>query len=144
MPVLTFKKPHPAGGRQFKTHEEIEIEVSDFDTAAQLLEALGFRRAQIYEKRRAIFEMASAEICLDHMPFGHFLEIEGAPEVVAAMAEKLEFPWSRRILANYLQIFALIRERLQLPFGDVTFAHFEKVQGDLTALIRRFEAGSSR
>lgn len=142
--VLTFKKPHPAGGRQFKTHEEIEIEVSDFDTAAQLLEALGFRRVQIYEKHRALFALASAEICLDRMPFGHFVEIEGAPRVVAATAEKLELPWSRRILANYLQIFAHIRERLQLPFEDVTFAHFARVQDDMAALIRRFEAGSSQ
>lgn len=141
---LTFKKPHPAGGRQFKTHEEIEIEVSDFDTAGQLLEALGFRRVQIYEKRRATFELKAVEICLDHLPFGHFLEIEGAPEAVPAVAETLGLSWPRRILANYLQIFAALRENLGLPFNDVTFAHFETVEADMGALIRRFEAGASQ
>jgi adenylate cyclase class 2 len=140
---LTFKKPHPAGGHQFKTHEEIEIAVSDFDSAAQLLESLGFRRVQIYEKRRATFELAAAEICLDHMPFGHFIEIEGPPEAVVSIADALALPWSRRILANYLQIFAFLRESFALPFDDVTFANFESVQADMTDLIRRFEGGIS-
>lgn len=138
---LTFKKPHPAGGRQFKTHEEIEIEVSDFDAAAQLLEALGFRREQIYEKRRATFTLGAVEICLDHLPFGHFVEIEGTPEAVPAAAATLGLAWPRRILANYLQIFATLRENLDLPFNDVTFAHFAGVQADMAALIRRFEIG---
>lgn len=140
---LTFKKPHPAGGRQFKTHEEIEIEVSDFEVTGHLLEALGFRRVQIYEKRRATFELGAVEICLDHLPFGHFVEIEGAPRAVPAAAEALGLPWPRRILANYLQIFAALRENLRLPFNDVTFAHFETVGADMEALIRRFEAGPS-
>lgn len=138
---LTFKKPHPAGGRQFKTHEEIEIEVSDFATAAQLLEAVGFRRKQIYEKRRATFTLNAVEICLDHLPFGHFVEIEGPPEEVPGAAETLGLAWPRRILANYLQIFAALREALNLPFNDVTFDRFAAVQADMADLIRRFEVG---
>jgi adenylate cyclase class 2 len=136
---LTFKRPDPSGGRQFKTHEEIEVEVSDFETTAELLEALGFRRIQIYEKRRATFELHSAEICLDQLPFGHFVEIEGAPEVIPSLAETLGLQWPRRILANYLEIFERLRRRLELPFIDVTFANFEGVQADLAPLIRGFE-----
>lgn len=140
---LTFKQPHPSGGGQFKTHEELEIAVSDFDTTHQLLEALGYHRAQIYEKHRETFEMGATEICLDHLPYGHFAEIEGAPEAIPPVAEHLGFEWHRRILANYLQIFDTIRQSLELPFNDVTFANFEAVSGDMAEMIRPFEAESS-
>lgn len=140
---LTFKQPHPSGGHQFKTHDELEIEVSDFDTTHQILEALGFHCAQIYEKRRETFDMGTTEICLDHLPYGHFLEIEGTPDMIPAVAEGLGLEWHRRILANYLQIFDAIRKSLRLPFTDVTFAHFKTVQDDMVSMIRQFEAESS-
>jgi adenylate cyclase class 2 len=140
--LLTYKKPNPSGGRQFKTYDELEIEVSDFATAHQILEALGFHRAQIYEKRRETYEMASVEICLDHLPFGYFLEIEGAADRLPSVAVSLGLAWQARILANYLQIFETIRETLNLSFTDVTFANFQAVQSDLTGLIRQFETES--
>jgi len=139
---LTFKQPHPSGGRQFKTHDELEIEVSDFDTAHQMLEALGFHRAQVYEKRRETFDMGTTEICLDQLPYGHFVEIEGTPDTIPTVAERLGLAWHRRILANYLQIFETIRQSLGLPFNDVTFTHFQTVQADMVPMIRRFEAES--
>ncbi len=140
--LLTYKKPDPSGGRQFKTYDELEIEVSDFATTDQILEALGFHRAQVYEKRRETYEMASVEICLDHLPFGHFIEIEGAADRLPSVAVSLGLAWQARILANYLQIFETIRETLNLSFNDVTFANFHTVQADLTGLIRQFETES--
>lgn len=137
---LTYKTPDSSGGRQIKTHQELEIEVSDFDTTHQILEALGFQRAQMYEKRRETYEMGSVEICLDHLPYGHFIEIEGAADTLSSAAARLDLAWRRRILANYLQIFETIRDTLRLPFNDVSFAHFQTVRADLTGLIRQFEA----
>lgn len=137
---LTFKKPHPSGGRQVKTHEEWEVEVSDFDTTHQILNALGFHRAQVYEKVRETFELEMVEICLDQLPFGHFVEIEGPPETLPAVAAHIGLAWPRRILATYLQIFEAIRNTLGLAFPDLTFAYFQRVDADLTAVIRQFEA----
>ena len=139
---LTFKQPHPSGGHQFKIHDELEIEVSDFDTANQILEALGFHRAQIYEKHRETFHMGATEVCLDHLPYGHFVEIEGTPDMLRGVACRLGLEWQRRILANYLQIFDAIRKSLRLSFNDVTFAHFKTVQDDMVSMIRQFEAKS--
>jgi adenylate cyclase class 2 len=138
--VLTFKNPHPSGGRQFKIHDELEIEVSDFDTTCQILEALGFSRVQVYEKHRETYEMESVEICLDQLPFGHFVEIEGQPETIPSVAARLDLPWRSRILTNYLEIFETIRRSLKLPFRDITFAHFQALRTDWAALIRQFEA----
>jgi adenylate cyclase class 2 len=142
--ILTFKRPHPAGGRQFKTHEELEIKVSDFATTCQMLEAIGFHCAQIYEKRRETFVMDDVEICLDQLPYGDFAEIEGAPDTIPSMAAHLGLDWRHRILANYLQIFEALRKSLHLTFNDVTFAHFKTVSGDWRSIIRQFEAGATR
>jgi len=139
---LTFKQPHPSEGRQFKIHDELEIEVSDFDTTHQILEALGFHRVQIYEKHRETFKMGPTEICLDQLPYGHFAEIEGTPDTIPTVADRLGLEWHRRILANYLQIFETIRQSLKLPFTDVTFAHFQTVQADVAPMIQQFEAES--
>ena len=70
-------------------YEVITIEVSDFDTTHHILEAIGFHRAQIYEKHRETYEMASVEICLDHLPFGYFIEIEGAAERLPSAAGRI-------------------------------------------------------
>jgi adenylate cyclase class 2 len=140
---LTFKRPTPEGGRQFKTHEELEIDVSDFHTTSRILEAIGFQRAQVYEKHRETYALGETEICLDRMPFGHFLEIEGAPAAIPPTAERLELDWQRRILTNYLHIFDAIRQAFDLPFNDVTFANFKTVTADPTAIIRRFESASA-
>ena len=140
---LTFKRPNPEGGRLFKTHDELEIDVSDFDTANQILEAIGFHRAQVYEKNRETFTLDGTEICLDQMPYGDFLEIEGTPDTIPSTADRLGLDWHRRILANYLSIFEAIRQTFDLAFEDVTFANFKKVSKDPAAIIRRFESVST-
>ena len=140
---LTFKRPSPEGGRLFKTHDELEIDVSDFDTANQILEAIGFHRAQVYEKNRETFTLDGTEICLDQMPYGDFLEIEGTPDTIPSTADRLGLDWHRRILANYLSIFEAIRQAFDLAFEDVTFANFKTVSANPAAIIRRFESVST-
>ena len=57
--------------------EELEIQVSDFDTAYALLTALGYEVSVRYEKYRTTYLLQNTEIDLDELPFGCFLEIEG-------------------------------------------------------------------
>ena len=79
---------------------------------------------QIYEKYRETFTIKSACLCLDTMPFGDFLEIEGDKAAIRALAERLSLPWEHRILTNYLNIFATIKTNHGLGFNDVTFDNF--------------------
>ena len=120
---------------------EIEVSVSDFESMDQILVAVGFHRAQVYEKWRETFILDDARLCLDTMPFGDFLEIESTPERVKSLAAKMGLPWKKRVLDNYLTIFALLKKREQLPFNDVTFANFKDVQIDLTQYASLLEAG---
>lgn len=74
--TMTFKGPVKPG--PFKSREELEIGVSDFDTAVKMLEELGFARILRYQKRRESWRLDDCRIELDEPPhIGLFVEIEG-------------------------------------------------------------------
>lgn len=138
---LTFKsKPSPIK-TECKVYRELEVTVSDFDAMQGILNGLGFQAVQTYEKRRRTFSWEEVELCIDTMPYGTFLEIEGAEADIKAAAARLNLPWEKRILANYLAIFELLRSRHHLPFRDVTFSNFKQYPTDITPLLGELEAG---
>lgn len=59
-----------------------------------------------------------------------------------SLAATLGLSWKKRLLDNYLTIFALLKKREQLPFNDVTFANFKDFQVDLSRYASLLEAGS--
>jgi len=138
---LTYKSPPTEANREVKTMNEIEVSVSDFESMDQILIAVGFHRAQVYEKWRETFILDDAQLCLDTMPFGDFLEIESTPKRVKSLAASLGLSWKKRVLDNYLTIFALLKKREQLPFNDVTFANFKDFQVGLSRYASLLEAG---
>lgn len=138
---LTYKSPPTEANREVKTMNEIEVSVSDFESMDQILIAVGFHRAQVYEKWRETFILDDAQLCLDTMPFGDFLEIESTPKRVKSFAASLGLSWKKRVLDNYLTIFALLKKGEQLPFNDVTFANFKDFQVDLSRYASLLEAG---
>jgi adenylate cyclase, class 2 len=85
--VFTFKEREPTDAA-IKHQREEETEVADADALAAILDALGYRPALVYEKRRATWRLAGAEVVLDELPFGLFVEIEGEEEAILE-AEKL-------------------------------------------------------
>src|SRR2546430_9464675 len=85
--IFTFKEREPSTSAVKRQREE-ETEVADADALASILEALGYRPALVYEKRRAAWRVAGAEVVLDELPFGLFVEIEGEEEAILE-AEKL-------------------------------------------------------
>jgi adenylate cyclase class 2 len=133
--TLTFKQVPPIINTQFKVMKELEVEVSDFDTTHHILQALGFHHAQIYEKWRETLVLNQTHFCLDSLPFGQFLEIEGPEKDIQNYGVKLDFPWDQRILLNYLQIFEILQKKLMLNFSDVTFANFKNVKSDLAEYL---------
>lgn len=129
--TLTFKSEPIVNDNQFKIFRELEVEVSDFSTMKNILESLGFQEEQIYEKWRETFVLSDTTLSLDAMPYGDFLEIEGQKEHIKKLSAKIGLPWEKRILLNYLAIFEIIREKLKLPFSDVTFSNFESIKFDI-------------
>ena len=139
--TLTFKSEPCHKDQNFKVLEELEVCVSDFSTMLRILESLGFHNEQIYEKWREIFSLHSTSLCIDSMPYGDFLEIEGKKEEIKDLACRLGLKWEKRILCNYLELFEFIKQKLNLPFSDVTFSRFQNIKVDLAAYLHRFEAG---
>ena len=85
--VFTFKERDRSGSAVKRQREE-ETEVTDSAALASILEALGYRAALVYEKRRETWRLAGAEVVIDELPFGLFVEIEGEEERILE-AEKL-------------------------------------------------------
>jgi len=131
---LTFKSIEPDRDRQFKVYRELEVTVDDFQTMHRLLEAVGFYPAQQYEKWRETLFLEHTEFCLDTLPFGEFLEIEGERQSIRDFADRLGLFWENRILDTYLQIFEQLRRHKGLSFSDLTFDNFKAVQVDQTWL----------
>lgn len=139
--VLTFKSTPPNADPGFKVHTELEVDVSDFELMARILKNLGFDPAQTYEKWRETFHMEGAVLCLDSLPYGDFLEIEGDTAAIRRSAHRLGLDWEHRIVWSYLEIFDLIRKQQSLAFTDVTFDHFASVSVDLCAYLGRIQIG---
>ena len=121
---LTFKGPADPESA-VSERPEYEIEVSSLENAAQILEALGYAVVTIYEKYRSSYLLMDCEISLDEMPFGSFVEIEGADEkAIHAAAEKLGLTWESRSSLSYLRLFARVKDKLGLSMRDLSFGAF--------------------
>lgn len=140
--TLTFKSHMPFENPRYKILKELEVEVSCFNTMRSILSALGFHEEQVYEKWRETFQAGNALICLDQMPFADFIEIEGGPNDIDSISQRLGFSPSQAITANYLEIFSHIKEMENLDFTDITFKNFQGASGDFIKHIKSFESTS--
>jgi len=102
--ILTHKGPRQEA--RFKSRQEIEIEVSDLEVAAELLAALGHEKALVFEKRRQVWRLADCAVCLDELPLlGSFVEIEASGEhQIADALEKMELAHLGHVNESYAQL----------------------------------------
>lgn len=139
--TLTFKAPPRHSDPGFKVYRELEVRVDDFSTMDAILAELGFSARQIYQKWRETWEIHATIICVDTMPIGTFLEIEGAPEAILEAMKTLGFRWENRIRTNYLSIFETLRNAKCWSFTDMTFENFRELAFDFSPYRKQFEAG---
>jgi len=103
---LTFKRPSgrpaPAG---VKAMDEVETVVADFEAMRRVLAGLGYQEALWYEKFREQWRLPHAVVCLDDLPFGCFVEIEGEPEAIAEVAGRLGLDMARAKADTYHTLF---------------------------------------
>ena len=123
---MTFKGPSDPA-QEISSRPEIEFEVSSFDNARALLDALGYVVSVMYEKYRTSYELHGCEITLDELPYGTFTEIEG-PDAAAirGVANLLGLKWAARTRASYLMLFEHLRQgglkARNLSFAEVSGA----------------------
>ena len=131
--LLTYKEPLPTPDRDYKVRHEYEVQVSDRAQMQTILERLGLRPTRRYEKYRETFCYQSAEILLDETPVGTFLEIEASRAAIRDIAARLHLDFATRLTASYSDILEAVCRTYQLPFSDMTFAHFQALPIDLHA-----------
>ncbi|PJF25721.1 MAG: class IV adenylate cyclase [Phototrophicales bacterium] len=110
-----------------KTRFEAEVTVDDFDAMQTILIKLGFTPTQVYEKYRTTYTLHDCEIVLDEMPFGSFVEIEGIDTAIEAVMIALDLIDAARYNVSYMVLFERVKHALDLPFNDLTFAHFDGI-----------------
>lgn len=119
---LTFKGPAQQG-QSVIVRAEIEVEVSDFEATQRILEALGYEVSAMYEKYRTTFHFDHAEVVMDELPFGNFIEIEaGDQSAVQSIASTLGLRWEARIFDSYLALFDRLRTNLSMQISNLSFA----------------------
>jgi adenylate cyclase class 2 len=125
---LTYKGPARAqdGAR---IRQEIEIEVESFERARTLLEALGYQVNMVYEKYRTKYEFEDIHLDLDEMPYGNFIELEGAViPALHALSNRLGLDWEASSPASYVMLFEALRQKMNLQFRDLSFSNFTNLR----------------
>jgi len=97
--TLTLKKR--LENKKFKEREEIELEISDPEKMKIIVQALGFNRFRIMEKYREKWHLGSAEITIDRLPMGCYVEIEGGEKTIEEIAGDLGFDIKYGITKTY-------------------------------------------
>ena len=108
------------------TRTELEFIADDFAIAKKLFEALGYQVVVIYEKFRREYRLGDVKVMLDELPYGNFIEIEAQNKaLIDGVGQMLGLDRSRGIGTNYLGLLEVVKQNLDLPFGDLTFENFE-------------------
>ncbi len=78
---LTFKLPVKGEEQgQAKSRQEYETGIENIQEMESVFRHLGLKTWLSYEKYRQVWKLDEAKICLDVLPFGRFVEIEGNQE----------------------------------------------------------------
>ncbi len=131
--VLTYKEPLPHEDADFKVRQEFEVVVSDFVQAQSIVERLGFAASMRYEKYRETFTYEGAEIVLDELPVGNFMEVEATREKIRAITAALGIDFAARLRGSYGDILEAVCAMYDLSLSDMTFDNFRHLTVDLHA-----------
>ena len=123
---LTYKGPGVQDGDAL-SRLETEVTLDDFAGMDLILRKLGYAPYVTYEKYRTTYTLGEAEIVLDEMPYGNFVEIEAPAAVIRELIARLGLADRPRLATSYLELFAHVKQALGLDVRDLTFADFAGV-----------------
>lgn len=117
--IFTYKERY-ASESAIKHQREEETIVEDATALAAILDALGYRPALVYEKRRSTWRIKGAEVVVDELPFGLFAEIEGEENAIREVEEQLGLADTEAEMATYPELTRQHGEKR----GDLIEARF--------------------
>ncbi len=119
--LLTFKQRLPTKSA-IKHQREEETQVADATKMDAILQALGFRPALVYEKRRWRWKLGQAEIVIDELPFGLFMEIEASEKAIARIEKKI----GAEDLPAVIETYPILTAKLGRRRNGIIEARFKK------------------
>ncbi len=119
--VLTYKERLPTSSG-IKHQREDETRVSNPEALELILDALGFSPALVYEKRRTTWTLGKAEIVIDDLPFGLFMEVEASEKEIREIETKLAIKGLKTEHATYPQLAMRHGKRI----GNMVESRFRK------------------
>jgi|Deesub1362A_J573_1020465.scaffolds.fasta_scaffold00869_22 adenylate cyclase class 2 len=113
--ILTYKGARKKSN--LKSRYEIQLEVSNFENAKKLLEALGYKEVKRIEKKRRLFRRDNAIICFDNVVgLGSFIEVEilgedleEAEKRIKEILEELGLSNEELITNSYLELISELK-----------------------------------
>jgi len=105
----------------YKVRPELETTCESGPSLRGILENIGLRPFFRYEKFREEFRGEGCLLCLDELPFGCFLELEGTPDSIQALAGALELDPATFVKRSYADLFGEHCRERGIPFGDIVF-----------------------
>jgi len=116
---VTLKLPsETAAAAGIKVRRELETRVADPAVMESIFCALGYTPALRYEKVRETWQVGETHVCLDRLPFGRYLEIEGPAVAIAAVAENLGLAMAEAIPLTYHALYQAHLAACVLPACD--------------------------
>jgi adenylate cyclase, class 2 len=87
--------------------KEFAVQVDDFQTTLDLLEAAGLPHRSLQESKRETWNLDGAEVVLDEWPWlNPYIEIEGESEAhVRVVSQKLGFEWSNAVFGDVMAAY---------------------------------------
>lgn len=129
--TMTVKLP-AARDALCKVCTEHETRISDLNETLAAMEALGYTPAFVYEKLRETWRYMDCTVCLDQLPFGECVEIEGAEKALRACATALGLDGVVTSKENYHALNQAWRRARNLP-ADENFVFVEPERSRLQA-----------
>jgi adenylate cyclase class 2 len=124
--TLTHKRQaEGASDTRYKTRIETESGVDDHDALAEVFAQLGYLPAFRYEKFRTEWAMPTSrgegKLVLDETPIGVWAELEGEPEWIETMLERMGVAPEQCITDSYGKLFLKWKDATGSPAEHLTF-----------------------
>ncbi|MFB3851950.1 MAG: class IV adenylate cyclase [Acidobacteriota bacterium] len=118
--LLTFKGK-VLQHEKFKTRPEAETLCQDKQGIKNILHSIGLKVYFRYEKYREEYTLCNALVCIDELPFGFFMEIEGNEDDIEKVTDILALDRNSFSKKSYAAIYAEICRQAGKPFTDILF-----------------------
>ncbi|MEI6850702.1 MAG: class IV adenylate cyclase [Candidatus Saccharibacteria bacterium] len=104
--TITMKRKLKSENSDVFQREEIETSIGDIEKMRQIIKNLGFSKEYIMEKYRSNWSYKGAEISIDELPFGFFVEIEASPAIIKKVSNELKLNLDDKITTTYWHLLA--------------------------------------